>query len=45
MEQAAAEKDEAQALKALGRELAEEAEVLVFDEMQITDVRSPRLDV
>ena len=26
------------ALKALGRELAEEAEVLVFDEMQITDV-------
>ena len=31
------------ALKALGRELAEEAEVLVFDEMQITDVRSRRL--
>ena len=30
------------ALKALGRELAEEAEVLVFDEMQITDVRSRR---
>ena len=26
------------ALKALGKELAEEAEILVFDEMQITDV-------
>ena len=33
------------ALKELGRELAEEAEVLVFDEMQITDVRSPCFEV
>ena len=30
------------ALKALGKELAEEAEVLVFDEMQITDVADAR---